>query len=485
MAKKWSEVEQSEEYQGLSDTQKQEAKLEYFDSVLKKNPLYLELPPEERISAETQFLGYSPTKEGEIITPKTFGREQGRIKRHQFIPSAFQFAGGVGGFLGGGLVGHPYLAYLGGIAGGTGGRMIGRGIQELIDIPARRKLAAEGIVPVESRGKKALREFGTTLASETLAAPLGYGVSKIGQGLLRTFIPRTVAERGIKGGFKSLLQPEYYEEGLPKTFSNRLYEFFGKATNKFGQVIDDILDSPIYRKTKINLAGIKNTIKTSLQSLGIDSVQDIDKLDISSRDKGILMREMRNVLNMTKKNATPKNLWNTRRNLDKVIYGKSWKPEAQEVLDKLRMPLNSPLRGLGTDVAKAFDDYSVLMNKSDILNFADDMVRFKTTGEVIPMPKSEQFIKTLMSPEKTGLRTLLSKIDPELANEMFDISSAKVLGRQFIPSSPYQTLFGKFINPKVAAQFGGFFQRPSIQAIKGATGRLVPITATNLYTEEE
>lgn len=482
MAKKWSEVEQSEEYRGLSDTQKQEAKTQYYNSVLKKNPLFLELSPDERISAEKQFLGYSPTETGEITTPRTFGREQGRIKRHQFIPSAFQFAGGVGGFMGGSLFGHPYL---GGIAGGTGGRMVGRGIQELIDIPARRRLEAEGIVPVDSRGEKALGEFGTTLASETLAAPLGYGISKIGQGLLRTFIPRTVAERGIKGGFKPLLKPEYYEEGLPKTFSTRLYEFFNKATNKFGQAIDDILDSPVYQKMKINLATIKNSARTSLQSLGIDSVQDLDKLDVSSRDKGILMREMRNVLNMTKENATPKNLWNTRRGLDKVIYGKSWKPEAQEVLDKLRFSLNSPLRELGTDVAKAFDDYSVLMNKSDILNFADDMVRFKTTGEVIPMPKSEQFIKTLMSPEKTGLRELLTKIDPELANEMFDISSAKVLGKQFVPSTPYQTAFGKFINPKAIAQIGGFFQRPDIRMIKGATGRLVPITATNLYTEEE
>ena len=56
-----------------------------------------------------------------------------------------------------------------------------------------------------------------------------------------------------------------------------------------------------------------------------------------------------------------------------------------------------------------------------------------------------------MSPEKTGLREFLHRIDPAFSEELFDISSAKILGKQFIPGSPFQTAFGKIVDPRLIA----------------------------------
>ena len=76
-------------------------------------------------------------------------------------------------------------------------------------------------------------------------------------------------------------------------------------------------------------------------------------------------------------------------------------------------------------------------------------------------------------------------IDPKLANIMFDVASSKVLSKQFISGSPYSTVMGKFINPKLIAQIARQTQRPTVLRIKQGLGRAVPTTIADLLTQGE
>jgi len=57
MAKPWSQVEQSDGYQTLSEIDKLSAKKEYFDTVVKSKKEYSSLPVADKIAAENEFLG--------------------------------------------------------------------------------------------------------------------------------------------------------------------------------------------------------------------------------------------------------------------------------------------------------------------------------------------------------------------------------------------------------------------------------------------
>ena len=57
MAKAWSEVEQSQEYQALPSAQKAAAKQEYWDTVVSTKPEYRSLPPAGQLGARAQFFG--------------------------------------------------------------------------------------------------------------------------------------------------------------------------------------------------------------------------------------------------------------------------------------------------------------------------------------------------------------------------------------------------------------------------------------------
>jgi hypothetical protein len=60
MAKSWSDVEQSQQYQSLSPQEQKGAKQQYFDNVISSKPEYQSLPQEEQQSARSQFIGDFP-----------------------------------------------------------------------------------------------------------------------------------------------------------------------------------------------------------------------------------------------------------------------------------------------------------------------------------------------------------------------------------------------------------------------------------------
>lgn len=63
MAKRWSEVESSPQYQALPDQEKQMAKQQYFDSVVSTKPEFTALSPDEQGAAKSQFFGSAQTQQ--------------------------------------------------------------------------------------------------------------------------------------------------------------------------------------------------------------------------------------------------------------------------------------------------------------------------------------------------------------------------------------------------------------------------------------
>lgn len=62
MAKPWAEVEASDSYKSLDDTDKATAKKQYFEEVVAKKPEYEALPEPDKLSARQEFLGVEPTE---------------------------------------------------------------------------------------------------------------------------------------------------------------------------------------------------------------------------------------------------------------------------------------------------------------------------------------------------------------------------------------------------------------------------------------
>ena len=211
----------------------------------------------------------------------------------------------------------------------------------------------------------------------------------------------------------------------------------------------------------------------------------IDNLAGVSKNKAVLIKNAIQDIFKYKSAQSPYTLWLKRRQLDKLLYGQKWSDEAVEVLNKVRYSLNDPIRQAGPAIAKNFDEYNFVMQAKEALaRKTETGVTRKTTGDIYSQ-SIEDFTKVLMSPDKSETRKLLMDIDPKLANIMFDVASSKVLSKQFISGSPYSTVMGKFINPKLIAQIARQTQKPTVLRIKQGLGRAVPTIIADLLTQGE
>lgn len=72
MAKPWSEVEQSPEYQALDPASQIAAKQEYWNTVVTAKKDYNNMPPQDQLAAKTEFMGAMPSAIGANgTTPQT------------------------------------------------------------------------------------------------------------------------------------------------------------------------------------------------------------------------------------------------------------------------------------------------------------------------------------------------------------------------------------------------------------------------------
>lgn len=381
-------------------------------------------------------------------------------------PSALKTAGGFGvstAGLAGDILTNPadLLALIVGktptgggvsLAGRVGATKAGQAVSRFINMPVQKTL------PVRAIGKslKAISE-----------AP-----SSVAKGTVRALIPyERITERGLgPRGFRSMLKPEYYQERIPQDIMKKGVSFFDDARTLAGEEISNTINTK-YSNVYTDMKLIQNEARNILGK-GI-SLKD---LDISPAQYKLLQRETNKVLNIKGKPISISNLWETRKSLDKVIYdtGFSWKPDALRYLKKLRGILNKPIKSAGKDIEQSFNKYTDIENTFDKIGKSFEGIINRQTGE-ISSPDFATFINNLMSDSARmpEIRNLLSKVNPEFSETLFDLASAKKLGLPL--KDPLQRGFWqamlyplqRVLHPKNVATVVSKFQRRPVSLKAG------------------
>lgn len=433
------------------------------------------------------------------------GPPVGPTRLQRAAPSALQTVGGLGLGIPGGVIGGPKVAAVTGAVGGTFGRGLGRLAQLTAEQRAKRpeterQRVLENILGFTPAGpiadiarlsperRKILgKEVLKTGAIEAALVPISLGVSRlfknIGQGALRGLLGPRVAERGFARGWKRLLNPAFYKQRIPKQVAQKVGRFFPRLNRTTGGAIDNLLKSPKYKNVTVQLAGLKDKIRTILPA-GVS----IDDFDVSPAQKKLLARETQKILGLGGRSRTLRNVWLARRNLDNVIKSHSWKPESMDYLRKLRTILNQPIKGAGDDIAEAFGRYHFVQLAEDEVGSAFTVLQ----GEAeVFAPKTERFVSTLLSTKKDETIRLLQTLDAlqvapdRVIEDVLDIAAAESIekGISFGPWSRIVT--GMLSITKTGARIGGFAQRPTVVGLKTAIGRAVPVGISELTREQQ
>ena len=308
------------------------------------------------------------------------------------------------------------------------------------------KLESPGQVAQEQLTKGA---FGALLppafaVSGKVAGKIGDMVKRVGDEILNTTLGQRLAEHGKKVGFQNI--PKYFTETVPREIVQKLTNFFPNATNVVGSKIDKIINSKKYADVAIDTWELQDTTRKM--------VSQIDDFDISTAEKNILKGLTDKLMligkplekMMTQKQigsslgsrwmSLPK-LWELRKDVDKVIYQKTWnKPEAIDFLKQFRSVLNNPIRNAGDDVAKNFDRYSFIKSVEDELggNFISLQDLSKNN---IYSKKIAQFIEGQFSSKELPQREVIEilkdverslKPDDKVIDEMMNYAAANQLG---------------------------------------------------------
>ena len=250
------------------------------------------------------------------------------------LPEIGQFAGGLVG--GAAVPPHPFI---GGAAGGTLGRAAGRQLQEQFEVSPQAAGAQvitpmipgiAGLTPTQALPEAAgFGEIGKAAPIELAFAGLGatvQGVGKfLGRGLIKGLLGPKVAERGFNRGWKTLLDPKFYQDRVPATIASKADEFFKKVSDTAGASTKRAI---LANNKAVSTRGLKDGVNalipegTPFRNITeyIDSFTDVPKNQLE-----ILKREAKKVLAIGSKTRKVDELWEMRRGLDKVLFSRPWK----------------------------------------------------------------------------------------------------------------------------------------------------------------
>lgn len=403
------------------------------------------------------------------------------------LPSLGQFVGGMGGAM-------LSKNRLGGIAGGTFGRVAGRFGQLAIGQIAKNPMkflegfGKEGIVSVLTNATPEQREFVKneflgTLASETLFSGLGAVGEKAVKGVASELLGEEVAKRGFEGGFKRMLDPKFRSGRVPQEIAIKADKFFDRLRDVTGKGVDEA----------INQKAIANkAISTDIVAKGLTEIRDrlgkVDELSeaVSPAQKKLIKKQLAEITERLKKSKgiTIKELWNRRREVDKILYGRRWSAEADDYLKSVRKLLNNPVRNASPDVAKNFDRYSFVMDVQD--EIGKKMEARALEGEVFA-GKTERFAGTLLRTSKNEQMAELHKldsllrVDDKVIEDLLDLASAEELNKKIgAVGLGGKVAAGILGGRRATAQALGGAQTPIGRGTRRAFGRFIPTAASEL-----
>jgi hypothetical protein len=414
-----------------------------------------------------------------------------------------QFVGGIGGGIAGATVGHPYV---GAALGGTAGRFIGElsneHIKQLSNNFKNKDLAGTLLLlnPITAFPKTLsdmTNEEKTNLGKKTLIAgavesalaPVGMALGWAGRGILKGLLGARVAERGFEGGFKKILDSEFFKNRVPKMIAEKTSKFFNRLSNTTGQQIDDLIT-----KKYSGLTVATGDLKASINKLVPEGTKYkniygyIDDLATKSKvENTILKNETSKIMSMGGKSRKLATIWEQRKKLDKLINTKSWSDDGAEYLRGLRRALNEPIKSSGDDIAKAFNRYHFVKEGEHEIgkNF---LVSRSAEGEIYASP-AESFASSLMSTKKDELirrlkdLDVLANADDKIIDKFLDYASAEALDKKLGMGVFQSIIVGMLGGGKTIAKIGAFGQLPLIKTGEKLIGRTVATKGSDIANE--
>lgn len=436
---------------------------------------------------------------GAISARPSFGE---RVQRS--LPGVGQFAGGIAGGLGTlATTKNPKLALAGEAAGGVGGRVFGRlaqrGIEQFGRDPMQTFLSAlsgppgvaistfKRLSPSERKGlgKEAL----TTAGIEAIGVPLGAGIGKfvgnIGKGILGSLLGDRVAQRGAEVCFDKILKEEFFEGRIPKTIAKKAGQWFNKLLNVTGRGVKEAVNTPQMQKTFIPSSQIKQGVMGLQGQLG--TIDDFSDALVSKAQKKILKEMEQELLSLEDDIAIPA-LWEARKKLDKILFGKRFAPEAQDLLRGWRKILNDPIKKASPEVAESFAKYSFVRDQQENLGkqFEIDVSPRGETFATQPEKFASRLLKTTKDEQIRLLKELDSflDVDDKIIDEFLNIAAAEEIEKPIqLLGLPSRILAGAFGGRRSVAGIAKGLQHPAIQAGRKFGGRGLITGATELANQ--
>lgn len=406
-------------------------------------------------------------------------------------PVAGQF---VGGITGAALV--PQRPFLAGGIGGVAGRGIGTQIKEEAEVAPFRTAAGllggpfiKSILPPtqlsQDRISKPIEEAKKAILPEIGAAVIGGGIGRgfkaLGQGAMRSLVGTRTAQRAQERGWRALLKPEFFKGRLPKFVAEGMDKFFARVSKVTGERISTIIRSPELAKITIPAGSLNDDLTKIIGRHG--AIDDFSIL-VSPGQKKILKTQLERVGKIVTKNSGLEEIWTTRKDLDKIIFGKRWADEARDFLLDLRTTLNRPLIDSNPELGKAFGRYAFVKKGESEFGKSFKAI-LDETGETFST-KLEKFLSTTLSTSRDESIRLLKRLDSflgvkdRIVEDALDAAAAEVLdkGAGFGIGLVQNMITGALGGKRSLAQIGAAVGSPLAKGAGRAIGRLIPTSLT-------
>lgn len=484
-----------------------------FELVVNGQPFEVEAENEKALPeiAETisrqQRATQQPSVTGQQFQPA--GQFQGEIKPpptgaervQSALPGIGQFAGGLLGGGAGAVVGGPTGAAAGSALMGTFGRGLGLLGEKTAERVQRDPTSTFGFQapfgPVgetlkdltkEEKGQMG-KDVSKAAATEAFFAPIGLGIGNIfggvGKNILGALLGDRVAERGAEVGFKNILKPEFFEGRLPKAIAKKAGGFFDKLLTVTGKGVKRAVNSSPAKDQVLSSQQIQQGLIEINKRLG--SFDEFSDALVSKSQKKILRNVTKELLDLDGDVPIPE-IWEARKRLDKVLFGKKFGPEAQEYLKSIRKLLNNPIKEASEEVAESFSKYSFVVDQQDDLGKHFEISEFG--GETFA-PKVEKFAGGLLKTSNDEQMRLLRQLDDLLGadekviDDLLNVAAAEAIDKPIqLLGLPSRILAGALGGRRSVAGMGRFAQSPFTRGTGKALGRGLVTGTTELLQDE-
>ncbi len=425
------------------------------------------------------------------------------------LPGVGQFIGGLAGGVMGGRAGIPLRgAAAGGVIGrtigATGEQLIKRGQEAFERLSAKPpedflKLLTPKSIGEIIQPKKTGIAIGKEAFSAAVTEAIGGGIARggrvIGKNIVEAALGKRVAERGFEVGFKQLLKKENFKGRIPKMISEKIGSFWGRLTKVTGESVDNSIKGLKGKERIISTSPVREEIGSLRKLLG--EVDDLGA-EVSPQQKKLIKGIMSDSERLFKKDiltgktrttADVNEVWQLRKRLDDILFGKGFSDSAKEYLFGIRTALNRPIKSASPLVEKQFSRYRFV---KELQKEGEKDFRTRTVDGKVFAKKPERFagnlLKTAKDEEIAELKQLDSflGLNDRVVEDLLDVAASEAIDKPFeLLGLGSRIAAGTVGGKRLVAGLAGIPQMKAISIPTAAVGRTIPTMFTEALREPE